>query len=67
MPKKQKDPCQKQACAIQMCLQANKYVESMCEDVIRDMRRCCETAAGNSVCCSGFKDSKPAEENKSGT
>ncbi|XP_059204695.1 cx9C motif-containing protein 4 [Centropristis striata] len=60
----QKDPCQKQACAIQHCLQANKYVESMCQDVIREMRRCCETHAANSICCSGFKDPKPTE-NKS--
>ncbi|KAG7223187.1 hypothetical protein INR49_015795 [Caranx melampygus] len=58
----QKDPCQKQACAIQRCLQANKYVESMCEDVTRDMRRCCEMQAGKSICCSGFKDPKPAEK-----
>ncbi|XP_018560581.1 cx9C motif-containing protein 4 [Lates calcarifer] len=58
----QKDPCQKQACAIQKCLQANKYVESMCEDVIREMRRCCEAHTGNSICCSGFKYSKPAEK-----
>ncbi|XP_017284807.1 cx9C motif-containing protein 4 [Kryptolebias marmoratus] len=62
----QKDPCQKQACAIQKCLQANKYVESMCEDVIRDMRRCCEAHAGNSICCSGFRESKTTE-NKSET
>ncbi|XP_011476347.1 cx9C motif-containing protein 4 [Oryzias latipes] len=54
----QKDPCQKQACAIQTCLQANKYVESKCEDVIREMQRCCAAQTGNSVCCSGFKDSK---------
>ncbi|TKS92109.1 Hemicentin-2 [Collichthys lucidus] len=58
----QKDPCQKQACAIQTCLQANKYVESMCEDVIREMRRCCEVHAGHSICCSGFKDSPPAKK-----
>ncbi|XP_030591777.1 cx9C motif-containing protein 4 [Archocentrus centrarchus] len=57
----QKDPCQKQACAIQKCLQAHKYVESLCEKEIREMRRCCETHAGHSICCSGFKDSKPAE------
>ncbi|KAM9391690.1 cx9C motif-containing protein 4 [Pholidichthys leucotaenia] len=62
----QKDPCQQQACAIQKCLQAKKYVESLCEDVIREMQRCCESHAGNSVCCSGFRDSKPAE-NKSDT
>uniref|UniRef100_A0A3B5MR28 Uncharacterized protein n=1 Tax=Xiphophorus couchianus TaxID=32473 RepID=A0A3B5MR28_9TELE len=53
----QKDPCQKQACAIQKCLQ-NKYMESMCEEVIRNMRRCCDVHRGNSTCCSGFKDSK---------
>lgn len=91
----QKDPCQKQACAIQHCLQgknyvaiknsssfilffpplchifclancplpaANKYVESMCEDVIRDMRRCCEIHAAKSICCSGFKDPKSKED-----
>ncbi|XP_071776792.1 cx9C motif-containing protein 4 [Centroberyx gerrardi] len=59
-----KDPCQKQACAIQKCLQANKYMESQCEDVIREMRRCCEAqAAGSSVCCSGFfREQKPAED-----
>ncbi|KAM6966129.1 cx9C motif-containing protein 4 [Tautogolabrus adspersus] len=62
----QKDPCQKQACAIQTCLQANKYVESMCEDVIREMRRCCETQAGKSICCSGFRDSNPPK-NKTNT
>ncbi|XP_040047857.1 cx9C motif-containing protein 4 [Gasterosteus aculeatus] len=61
----QKDPCQRQACAIQQCLQANRYQESMCEDVIREMRRCCDTQAGNSICCSGFKDSKPNESKSS--
>uniref|UniRef100_A0A671KG81 C-x(9)-C motif containing 4 homolog (S. cerevisiae) n=1 Tax=Sinocyclocheilus anshuiensis TaxID=1608454 RepID=A0A671KG81_9TELE len=38
----QKDPCQKQACAIQRCLQANKYIESLCEDVIQATRKCCD-------------------------
>ncbi|XP_026181841.1 cx9C motif-containing protein 4 [Mastacembelus armatus] len=61
-----KDPCQKQACAIQKCLQANKYVESMCEDVVKEMRRCCATHAANSICCSGFKDTNPTE-NKTNT
>ncbi|XP_036380170.1 cx9C motif-containing protein 4 [Megalops cyprinoides] len=62
----QKDPCQKQACAIQKCLQANKYIESRCEDVIREMRRCCAAHAGEeSVCCSGFaKDQKTETERK---
>ncbi|XP_018607818.1 cx9C motif-containing protein 4 isoform X2 [Scleropages formosus] len=59
----QKDPCQKQACAIQKCLQANKYVESQCEKEILEMQRCCEALAGrHSVCCSGFtKAQKPTE------
>ncbi|KAF7225607.1 cx9C motif-containing protein 4 [Nothobranchius furzeri] len=55
----EKDPCQKQACAIQKCLQANNYSESLCENVIREMRRCCEAQAGKSICCSGFRESKP--------
>lgn len=45
------------------CPTANKYVENMCEDVIREMRRCCETHSGKSVCCSGFNDPK-SEENQ---
>ncbi|XP_053708463.1 cx9C motif-containing protein 4 [Synchiropus splendidus] len=57
----QKDPCQKQACDIQKCLQANKYMESQCEEVIREMRRCCQTHANNSICCSGFKENKTPE------
>lgn len=44
---------------------ANKYVESMCEDVIREMRRCCEALSGKSICCSGFNDPKP--DNQSNT
>ncbi|CAL9693130.1 unnamed protein product [Knipowitschia caucasica] len=56
-----KDPCQKQACEIQKCLQANKYLENMCEDVIREMRRCCKVHAENSICCSGFKSPAPAD------
>uniref|UniRef100_A0A674MBU4 Cx9C motif-containing protein 4 n=1 Tax=Takifugu rubripes TaxID=31033 RepID=A0A674MBU4_TAKRU len=63
----QKDPCQKQACAIQQCLQANKYVESMCEDVIKEMRRCCETHSGKSICCSGFNDPRSDNQNNTKT
>ncbi|XP_008327465.1 cx9C motif-containing protein 4 [Cynoglossus semilaevis] len=55
------------ACEIQKCLQANRYLESMCQEVIREMRRCCETQAEKSLCCSGFRDSKPAEEEKDKT
>ncbi|XP_049601625.1 cx9C motif-containing protein 4 [Syngnathus scovelli] len=60
-----KDPCKKHACAIQTCLQANKYVESMCADVIDDMRRCCRMHGANSLCCSGFKGPKNMERKPS--
>ncbi|KAG7321205.1 hypothetical protein KOW79_015620 [Hemibagrus wyckioides] len=61
-----KDPCQKQACAIQKCLQANNYIESRCEDVIRAMRKCCEVHTGkNSVCCTGFTQEHKNTEDKS--
>ncbi|XP_061838104.1 cx9C motif-containing protein 4 [Nerophis lumbriciformis] len=59
----QKDPCQKQACAIQACLQANKYVEVKCVDVIHHMRECCRIHAEHSACCSGFKHT-PARPSK---
>uniref|UniRef100_A0A8C2H9H7 C-x(9)-C motif containing 4 homolog (S. cerevisiae) n=1 Tax=Cyprinus carpio TaxID=7962 RepID=A0A8C2H9H7_CYPCA len=61
----QKDPCQKQACAIQKCLQANRYIERLCEDVIQAMRKCCEAHAGeNSVCCSGFTKQHESTDTK---
>ncbi|KAL2101184.1 hypothetical protein ACEWY4_002945 [Coilia grayii] len=61
----QKDPCQKQACEIQKCLQANKYIESRCADVIEAMRKCCAAHSGKeSVCCSGFAIQHAAAEKK---
>uniref|UniRef100_A0A8D0HNP7 Cx9C motif-containing protein 4 n=1 Tax=Sphenodon punctatus TaxID=8508 RepID=A0A8D0HNP7_SPHPU len=52
----QKDPCQKQACEIQKCLQANNYVESRCAAVLEEMRQCCARyPKGRSICCSGFE------------
>ncbi|XP_041943430.1 cx9C motif-containing protein 4 [Alosa sapidissima] len=63
MPKK--DPCQKQACEIQKCLQANKYIESRCADVIQAMRKCCAAQVGKeSVCCSGFIKEQAVPEQK---
>ncbi|XP_056347525.1 cx9C motif-containing protein 4 isoform X2 [Oenanthe melanoleuca] len=51
-----KDPCQKQACEIQKCLQENNYLESKCEAVLQEMRKCCARyPKGRSVCCSGFE------------
>ncbi|KAM8966090.1 cx9C motif-containing protein 4 isoform X2 [Sminthopsis crassicaudata] len=56
MDMSQKDPCQKQACEIQKCLQANNYMESKCEAVIQELRRCCaQYPKGRSVVCSGFE------------
>ncbi|XP_003342238.2 cx9C motif-containing protein 4 isoform X4 [Monodelphis domestica] len=56
MDMSQKDPCQKQACDIQKCLQANNYMESKCEAVIQELRRCCaQYPKGRSVVCSGFE------------
>ncbi|XP_060791246.1 cx9C motif-containing protein 4 [Neoarius graeffei] len=61
----QKDPCQKQACAIQKCLQAQSYSEERCGDALRAMRRCCELhAAHESVCCSGFTQEHRSTEDK---
>ncbi|KAJ7397040.1 cx9C motif-containing protein 4 [Pitangus sulphuratus] len=36
--------------------EANNYVESKCESVLREMRKCCARyPQGRSVCCSGFE------------
>ncbi|XP_005674087.1 cx9C motif-containing protein 4 [Sus scrofa] len=52
----QKDPCQKQACEIQKCLQANNYMESKCQAVIQELRKCCARyPTGRSRVCSGFE------------
>lgn len=47
-----------------LCLPANKYIESRCEDVIRAMRMCCEHAGENSICCSGFAREQRSTEPK---
>ncbi|XP_022710257.1 cx9C motif-containing protein 4-like [Varroa jacobsoni] len=48
------DPCQKQACDIQRCLQANHYKEALCTEAFRAMDKCCEKWAEKSGCCAGF-------------
>ncbi|KAI2651005.1 Cx9C motif-containing protein 4 [Labeo rohita] len=46
-------------------LGSNKYIESLCEDVIQAMRKCCEVhAKENSVCCSGFAKEHKATDTK---
>ncbi|XP_053129547.1 cx9C motif-containing protein 4 [Hemicordylus capensis] len=62
----QKDPCQKFACEIQKCLQANNYLESKCEAVIQEMRRCCARyPKGHSTSCSGFELEEERQKQKS--
>ncbi|XP_039187291.1 cx9C motif-containing protein 4 [Crotalus tigris] len=58
-----KDPCKKHACEIQKCLQANNYLESRCEAVFQEMRRCCaQYPKGISLSCSGFKGEERERE-----
>ncbi|XP_076044077.1 cx9C motif-containing protein 4-like isoform X2 [Oratosquilla oratoria] len=53
------DPCQKRACAIQYCLQANKYQEASCKAELEALARCCERWGEVSKVCDGIK--KPVE------
>ncbi|KAK6201061.1 Cx9C motif-containing protein 4, mitochondrial [Scheffersomyces amazonensis] len=54
------DPCKPQACAIQDCLQANKYDESKCTKIIDELYLCCKNFYENNgkdshtVCCPKF-------------
>ncbi|XP_045129715.1 cx9C motif-containing protein 4-like isoform X2 [Portunus trituberculatus] len=50
-----KDPCQRQACAIQECLQKNKYQEAACEAQIAALEECCKKWYKESGCCAGVK------------
>ncbi|XP_059105956.1 cx9C motif-containing protein 4 [Peromyscus eremicus] len=64
----QKDPCQKQACEIQKCLQANNYMESKCQAVIQELRKCCaQYPKGRSLVCSGFEKEEENLTLKSGS
>ncbi|XP_029786483.1 cx9C motif-containing protein 4 [Suricata suricatta] len=68
----QKDPCQKQACEIQKCLQANNYMESKCQAVVQELRKCCARyAKGRSLVCSGFEkeeeDKRPLKRTATST
>lgn len=50
-----KDPCQKQACAIQYCLQRNSYQESKCQVELLALKDCCKKWSKESGCCTGVK------------
>ncbi|XP_063845588.1 cx9C motif-containing protein 4-like [Scylla paramamosain] len=50
-----KDPCQRQACDIQECLQRNRYQEAACETQITALQECCKKWYKESGCCAGVK------------
>lgn len=54
------DPCQKEACNIQSCLQKNNYQEEKCAAQLRAMLDCCRKYFDQSNACGGFK--KEVEE-----
>lgn len=57
MPAGKTLPCQKEACAIQKCLQEQNYQEDRCRQVIEAMRKCCKReSAINTKLCLGFKE-----------
>lgn len=53
--KPKKEPCQKQACAIQSCLKANNYQEEKCLEAIEAMKNCCAKLTTYSFICQGMK------------
>jgi len=61
MPKR--DPCMKQACDIQVCLQGNNYNEDKCKKFFESLTKCCEKFWKNSVVCEGV----PTESKKTPT
>ena len=68
MPKgRPKDPCQRQACAIQTCLTKNKFQEEKCHVELEQMIECCKTLGkdGNSYICKGMLDYDTSKATKS--
>ncbi|GBB91596.1 hypothetical protein RclHR1_00190009 [Rhizophagus clarus] len=52
---KNQQPCLREACQIQTCLQNNNYQESRCQKVIEELFKCCEElikSGGESPSCS---------------
>lgn len=58
------DPCQKEACAIQKCLQEHNYQEDACVKFIKEMLKCCEKWREMSGCCSGFLKDEASKKAK---
>jgi hypothetical protein len=53
--------CQREACGVQSCLQANNYKEEFCAGEIEKLKKCCSKLKPDilkySVRCSGFINS----------
>ena len=64
MPRKKREPCQAEACAIQKCLQENNLQQDMCKDTIYNMIKCCAQIEARSIPrCSGFLELIQKEQN----
>jgi len=59
-----RDPCKKFACAIQHCLKAHQYQESLCQYQLDQMIHCCTKWTRKSASCAGF--TKQVEEHTLG-
>ncbi|CAB4480929.1 cx9C motif-containing protein 4 [Rhizophagus irregularis DAOM 181602=DAOM 197198] len=56
-PKDNTQPCLREACQIQTCLQNNNFQESRCQKVINELFNCCEEllkSGGESPSCSSL-------------
>lgn len=55
MPPKKKDPCQKYACELQVCLKRENFQESACQAYINRLVECCRLWKEESFkVCSGI-------------
>ncbi|CAB4386434.1 unnamed protein product [Rhizophagus irregularis] len=60
-PKDNTQPCLREACQIQTCLQNNNFQESRCQKVINELFNCCEEllkSGGESPSCSSVNNKK---------
>ena len=48
------DPCKKESCDIQRCLNEHNFDDQRCLDTIEMMLKCCRVWREKSICCSGF-------------
>ena len=56
MSQQARDPCQKYACELQVCLKNNNYQESKCQKALDRLVKCCTLWREESFkVCSGIK------------